>query len=264
MRKSCLYVGQVRHRRFSPRTHQFSYKLFLMYLDLSELTSVFDRFWLWSIEKNNIATFRRKDHLGDTKLPLDTCVRNYIENETGRRPQGPVRLLTHLSYFGLSFNPVSFYYCYDKKDEKLEFIIAEVNNTPWGEQYCYVMDSRDNQSRNNQASDKHYRYFENKRFHVSPFMPMDMQYDWRFSAPGDALSVHMGNYQNDKKIFDATLILKQRRITGQNLSMALLQFPFISLKIVAAIYYEALRLWLKRTPLFNHPKVEAPESVKSS
>ena len=133
MKKSCLYVGQVRHRRFTPKQHQFSYKLFLVYLDLSELTSVFDRFWLWSIEKTNIATFRRKDHLGDKKLPLDTSVRNHIEDETGRRPQGPIRLLTHLSYFGFRFNPVSFYYCYDENDEKLEFIVAEVNNTPWGE-----------------------------------------------------------------------------------------------------------------------------------
>ncbi len=104
MNKSCLYVGQVRQRRFTPKAHQFSYKLFLMYLDLTELPSVFDRFWLWSIEKKNIASFRRKDHLRDKKLPLDISVRNHIEQETGRRPQGPVRLLTHLSYFGVRSN----------------------------------------------------------------------------------------------------------------------------------------------------------------
>jgi len=80
MNKSCLYVGQVRHRRFTPKAHQFSYKLFLMYLDMSELPSVFDRFWLWSIEKANIASFYRKDHLGDKELPLEISVRNHIEN----------------------------------------------------------------------------------------------------------------------------------------------------------------------------------------
>ena len=204
MKKSCLYVGRVRHRRFTPREHKFSYKLFLVYLDLSELPSVFDGHWLWSIEKVNIASFRRSDHLGDKKIPLDISVRDHIETETGRRPEGPIRLLTHLSYFGFRFNPVSFYYCFDKDDTKLEFIVAEVNNTPWGEQYCYVLDSRDNQSDTQQSDDRLHRYFENKRFHVSPFMPMDMQYDWRLSTPGKTLSVHMENHQHDKKVFDAT------------------------------------------------------------
>lgn len=264
MKKSCLYVGQVRHRRFTPKSHQFSYKLFLVYLDLSELPSVFDRFWLWSIEKANVATFRRRDHLGDKSKSLDSSVRDHIEDETGRRPQGPIRLLTHLSYFGFRFNPVSFYYCYDVNDEKLEFIVAEVNNTPWGEQYCYVLDAENNQSKNDQADNRLHRYFENKRFHVSPFMPMDMQYDWRFSTPGEALSVHMENYQHDEKVFDATLKLKQRQITGKNLAMALIQFPFMTMKIVMAIYYQALLIWLKRIPFVNHPKVEAPESVKSA
>jgi DUF1365 family protein len=263
MNKSCLYVGQVRHRRFTPRSHQFSYKLFLVYLDLSELPSVFDRFWLWSIEKANIASFRRKDHLGENRLPLDTSVRDHIEQETGRRPQGPIRLLTHLSYFGFRFNPVSMYYCFDEQDENLEFIVAEVNNTPWGEQYCYVLNSKDNQSQKDSPGNKLHRYFENKRFHVSPFMPMDMQYDWRFSTPDDALSVHMENYQHEQKVFDATLKLKKRDMTSRNLALALFQFPLITMKIVFAIYYQALLLWLKKIPFINHPKVEAPKSVKS-
>ena len=264
MMKSCLYVGQVRHRRFTPKAHQFSYKLFMMYLDLSELPSVFDRFWLWSIEKTNIASFRRKDHLGDKKLPLDISVRNHIEQETGRRPQGSVRLLTHLSYFGFRFNPVSLYYCYDLDGKNIEFIVAEVNNTPWGEQYCYVLDSRDNQSNTDHSDIKFYRYHENKHFHVSPFMPMDIQYDWRFSTPGDLLSVHMENQQHSKKVFDATLKLKKREMTRKNLALALIQFPMITMKIVLAIYYQALLLWLKKIPFVNHPKVEAPESVKSA
>ena len=263
MKKSCLYVGQVRHRRFTPRAHQFSYKLFLVYLDLSELPSAFDGRWLWSVEKANIASFRRRDHLGNSELPLDISVRDHIENETGRRPEGPVRLLTHLSYFGFRFNPVSFYYCFDKDDENLEFIVAEVNNTPWGEQYCYILDSRDNQSSNDKADNRLHRYFEDKRFHVSPFMPIDMQYDWRFSTPGKSLSVHMENYQHDDKVFDATLNLKQRQMTSKNMAMVLVQFPMVTMKVVAAIYYQALRLWLKKIPFINHPNVEAPKSVKS-
>lgn len=257
--KSCLYVGQVRHRRFIPRDHHFSYKLFLVYLDLSELDSIFDRFWLWSVGKKNIASFHREDHLGDKKLPLELSVRNHIEEETGRRPKGAIRLLTHLSYFGFNFNPVSFYYCYDRDDKNIDFIVAEVNNTPWGEQYCYVLDSK-----NNQSDGRIQRYFENKRFHVSPFMPMDMEYDWRFSTPDDSLSVHMSNYQYDKKVFDATLKLNRRAITSHNLALALIQFPMITMKIVLAIYYQAARIWIKKIPFVNHPKLEAPDSVKIS
>jgi DUF1365 family protein len=264
MKNSCLYVGQVRHRRFSPREHQFSYKLFLVYLDLSEMPSVFDRFWLWSIEKVNIANFRRKDHLGDPERPLDVSVRDLIEKETGRRPLGPIRLLTHLSYFGYRFNPVSFYYCYDEDDIELEFIVAEVNNTPWGEQYCYVLDANNTQSMVKTADKQIQRYHVDKRFHVSPFMTMDIDYDWRFSVPGESLSVHMENHQYGNKIFDATLELEQREISSSNLAMALIRFPMVTLKIVIAIYYQALKLWLKKTPFVNHPKDEAPESVKST
>jgi len=261
---SCIYVGRVRHRRFTPAPHQFSYKLFLMYLDLSELPSLFDSFWLWSVERRNIASFRRKFHLGDESTNLDTCVRARIENETGRRPDGPIRLLTHMSYFGFRFNPVSFYYCYDKDDQQIEFIVAEVNNTPWGEQYCYVLDSKNNQAGNGKPVNGVHRYYENKRFHVSPFMPMDMQYDWRFTTPGEALSVHMENYKKGTKVFDATLSLKKREINSQNLALILAQFPLITVKVLAAIYYEALRLIIKKTPFVNHPKKEAPESVNSA
>ena len=262
--KSCLYVGQVRHRRLIPKPHNFNYKLFLMYIDLSEMPTLFDRYWLWSIEKSNIASFRRKDHLGDKNLPLESSVRNHIENETGRRPQGPIRLLTHFSYFGFRFNPVSFYYCYDKEDKNLEFIVAEVNNTPWGEQYCYVLDSKDNLAAADNTNNNFHRYHENKRFHVSPFMPMDMQYEWRFSPPGDSLAVHMENFQEKEKVFDATLKLKKRPISGGNLALALVQFPMVTMTIVFGIYYQALRLWLKKIPFVNHPKDEAPKPVKSA
>ena len=95
-------------------------------------------------------------------------------------------------------------------------------------------------------------------------MPMDMDYDWRFSTPDDSLSAHMENHQHDKKVFDATLKLHRREITSSNLAMALAQFPMITMKIVAAIYYQALLLWLKKIPFVNHSKVEAPKSVKSA
>ena len=162
MSESCLYVGSVRHRRHTPRAHAFRYPLFLAYLDLAELDTVFRGRWLWSARRFALAWFRRRDHLGSPAMPLDQAVRDLVERHSGRRPQGPIRLLTHLRYFGYCFNPVSFYYCFDAQGEQVETVVAEVNNTPWGERHCYVLDG-----------EPRLRYRTSKAMHVSPFMPMD-------------------------------------------------------------------------------------------
>jgi DUF1365 family protein len=254
--KSCIYEGQVRHRRFTPVNHAFSYRMYMMYLDLDELPTVFKSFWFWSSTGFNLAHFRRGDHMGDPREPLIESVRDKVLEQTGERPQGPIRLLTHCRYFGHGFNPVSFYYCYDRADSRVEHIVAEVNNTPWGEQYCYVLGADDN-IRDQAAPGAHLQYRPDKRFHVSPFMPMNMQYDWRFSQPGERLSVHMQNFIDDAKIFDATLDLAYRPINSRNLARVLLRYPVITIKIVAAIYYQALVLFLKRVPFIDHPGSDA-------
>ena len=163
--KSAIYFGRVRHRRMAPVLHEFSYRMFMLYLDLSELPRLFDRRWLWSARGPALARFRREDHFGDPAVPLADSVRDLVARETGVRPAGPIRLLTHLRYFGHVFNPVSFYYCFDKDDSRVETIVAEVNNTPWGEQHCYVLPQSMNAG---QAG--HGRYFPEKVMHVSPFM----------------------------------------------------------------------------------------------
>lgn len=255
---SCLYVGQVRHRRFKPREHAFNYGLFMLYLDLDELPTLFDRYWFWSDRHPTIARFRRSDHLGDAATPLGTAARDLVEQRTGRRPDGPIRLLTHLAYFGYRFNPVSFYYCFEADGHTVQAIIAEINNTPWGEQYCYVLDTR--QSRLSHSVSRHTL---KKEFHVSPFMPMDIEYDWRFSRPEQRLVVHMQSYRQAQKVFDATLKLQQRPINSWQLSRVLCLYPLMTLKVVGAIYFEALRLWLKKIPFFTHPETrEAPEKAE--
>ena len=257
--KSAIYSGQVRHRRTQPRGHTFVYRLFMMYLDLSELDSVFNRRWLWSSRRPALARFRREHHLGDASVALDTAVRELVSDETGTYPQGPIRLLTNLSYFGYCFNPVSFYYCFDATDERLETIVAEVNNTPWGERHCYVLNEEVKLGKSD-----HKRYLPVKRMHVSPFMAMDVEYDWRFSRPAERLSIHMENTENGNKIFDATLDLERTEIGAGSLARVLAIYPLMTFKVIVAIHWQALRLWLKRVPVHDHPGKTTPIERKKA
>ena len=136
---SALYTGRLRHRRFAPRAHQFSYRLFMMYVDLAELDEIFRGRWLWSARRPALAWLRRADYIGDPARSIDTVVRDRIAAQTGTRPAGPIRMLTHLRYFGIGFNPVTFYYCFDAADTRVEAIVAEITNTPWNERHAYVL-----------------------------------------------------------------------------------------------------------------------------
>jgi DUF1365 family protein len=245
---SALYTGWVSHRRRTPRPHSFRYPLFMVWLDLAELERVFEGRWLWGMERRALASFRRADHMGDASVPLERCVRDLVEAETGRRPNGPIRLLTHLRYFGYCFNPVSFYYCYDTADREIAAVVAEVTNTPWGERHCYVLDSSDAEAA---AGAQHWR--GDKRMHVSPFMPMDLQYDWRLSLPGPRLGVHMRCLRGGQAVFDATLSLRRRPLRGLDMAATLWRFPWMTARVVTAIHWQALRLWLKRVPYHAHP-----------
>ena len=246
--ESCIYEGRVRHTRTEPVLHRFGYRMFMMYLDLDELPELFEKRWLWSASRPALARFRRNDHLGAPDEALSDSIRNLVEHETGARPDGPIRLLTNLSYFGYCFNPVSFYYCFNADGETLQTIVAEVNNTPWGERDTYVLpDSMDV----GQHGVK--RFKPKKKMHVSPFMSMDVEYDWCFTAPAERLTVYMANSSSGKRMFDASISLTRTEITGGALASVLARFPFMTAKVVAGIYWQAFRLWLKRCPIYKHP-----------
>ena len=221
-----------------------------MFLDLAELPTLFDIHPLWSYEGFNFASFRRRDHFGEPMIPLDQAIGDLVEDRLGRRPGGPIRLLTHLRYFGHCFNPASFYYCYNSADTGVETIVVEIHNTPWRERHCYVLGADQNEH-----PVKYWRRHQfAKAFHVSPFIDMDIRYDWRFREPQESLQVHMIDYQDGEKLFDASLALQRRAINRSSLNGVLMRYPVMTGKVITLIYWQALRLMLKRTPFFSHPK----------
>ena len=247
--KSCIYKGELYHHRYLPRENKFTYTVFFMFLDLEELEHVFDERWLWSFGRANVANFKRADYLGPTDIPLDQAVRDRVEQKLGERPAGPIRMLTHLRYYGHCFNPVSFYYCYNATDTTVEYIVAEITNTPWLERHSYVLGIKQNLDT---GSGKHFQFA--KAFHVSPFMDMDFLYDWRFEEPGESLRIHMKNFKEDNKFFEAVLTMQRREISGAALAWVLIRFPAMTMKVLSMIYWQAFRLWLKKTPYYDHPK----------
>jgi uncharacterized protein len=246
---SCIYEGLVSHCRFTPHRHYFHYKLYMMYLDLSELPELFKPYLFWSAKMPTLAWFRRKDHVGDHSVPLDETVRTLIKKDAGVEHKGPIRLLTHLRYFGYCMNPVSFYYCWNEADTKLDFIVAEVHNTPWGETHCYVLDNRNNQE---QTMPDPFSF--KKLFHVSPFMDMDQAYEWSLPQPDQNLNVNMNSFEKDEKVFNATMRLVNAPINHYHMARVLFMYPIMTIKVILAIYWQALKLWIKRTPFYSHPK----------
>jgi uncharacterized protein len=246
---SAIYEGVVRHTRFAPHPHEFEYRMTQLYLDLDDIERVFAGRWLWSTERGNIAQFRRTDYLGPAELSLADAVRRRVELATGQRPMGPIRMLTHLRYFGHVFNPVSFYYCFAADGVSLACIVAEITNMPWGERHAYVLPIAAAQA------DSHVLGWSfPKAFHVSPFLPMACDYAWRFTAPAADLGVHMDVMQNGRRQFAATLTLRRRPLNSATLSRVLWRYPLMTARVVGAIHWQAFRLWLKRNPIYDHPQ----------
>ena len=255
---SCLYTGHIRHRRYRPVTNGFRYRIFFVCLDLAELDEVFVGRWLWSVDRVNLAFLRRRDHFGDPALSIDESVRRLVEKRAGRRPEGSVRMVTHLRDFGYCFNPATFYYCYSGDGERLDYIVVEVHNTPWNESHCYVLDMAGGDEQGGLSTHR-----LSKEFHVSPFLPMDIDYRWQFSPPGDALMVRMEDYHQGELCFAAELELKRAAISGLTLANVLIAYPLMTMKVSLAIYWQALRLWIKGAVFHEHPSDPAPNRSKS-
>ncbi|MCH2158951.1 MAG: DUF1365 domain-containing protein [Oleiphilaceae bacterium] len=272
--KSCLYHGHIRHRRFEPISHAFKYSMFMWYLDLDEIDEVTKKLWFFRLGKFGIASFDRSDYFNQSADHQDDDLKQcvikkvnafYTLNQRHAPTIQSVRLLANVRYFGVIFNPVSFYYCFDE-NERLTSILAEITNTPWDERHSYVLPIADGkldyQSFDDavieveQLRETVSRFSFSKAFHVSPFNPMNMEYNWVFKTPGEGLSVHMDNTieRSDasvEKHFDATMGLHKEGLEhGLN---RLLKQPLMTVKVVLGIYWQALKLWIKRSPFYDHP-----------
>jgi uncharacterized protein len=243
---SCIYEGIVTHSRFHPIEHRFQYRLYMLMLDLSELSELVQNQALMASRRWAVRSFLPSDHLAGTG-DLVQQVREKIFSETGNRSTGRIRLLTQLRYFGYYFSPLNLFYVNDSEDCTVEYVLAEVNNTPWGERQLYLL------SEQNRQPGRNLQYVHPKAMHVSPFMGMDMDYHWRLTIPKENLRVHLENWKEKQRLFSAGLIMRRRSLTPGNLRRASWRFPWMTAQIILAIHYQALKLWWKRCPVYVHP-----------
>jgi DUF1365 family protein len=299
---SCFYEGTVVHHRLAPVEHRFRYRLFMTYVDLAELDVLFGRRGLWSTRGPAPMRFRREDFLcarsgassgsgsgsdfgsgsssdsrssakgrGSPAPPLERAVGDLVEAETGRRPSGPIRLLTNFRVLGFGMNPVSFYYCFDGADTRVETLVAEVTNTPWRERHCYV--SSCDEGGAGERGGELGRDLEGgslgdcgagrpvvaKAMHVSPFMPMEMRYRWRIESPGERLELGIENLEGSGRPFQAALSLERRPMSAWQRLRLPLRYPLVPQRVALAIHWQAARLWWKGVPVVAHPKYGATQ-----
>lgn len=271
---SAIYRGSLRHRRFFPKRHEFTYSSTLFYIDLDELPKLFDGVRGWSFDRRNFGSFRRTDFLGDSVVPLKDAVHSEVnklltlDKQNSRHcPDGAVRMLTNLRIFGFCFNPVTLYYLFNRHADRPSMILAQVNNTPWNERHTYLIHCDEKTGKANSHFDK--------KFHVSPFNPLDMEYHWISSVPAENVLVHMENHasmqtkmnqveQYSGCHMDATLTLKRQLWSKSLLQKILWLQPWAAIKVPVAIYWQALRLFIKGVPVYTHQSINPLPAATST
>lgn len=264
-----VFEGIVTHERFKPKSHRLSYKLFYLLIDLDQTEELNNLSPFWSTKRFNLVQFRPKDYMNlgkqsSTNLSLKSSATDVIFKQTKEKFNGKIFLLSNLRYWGYCFNPVSYYFCFDENGS-LQYIIDEVTNTPWKERHHYVHKISETSSQNNTKQSRKLIFNFEKSFHVSPFMPMNMSYKTDYSLSNEKILIHMDLFEKTEKetsnntannltrVFFATLNLRSKPLTKTTASLLPFKFPFQCSKIIISIYWQALKLWIKRVPFFSHP-----------
>jgi uncharacterized protein len=241
--ESSLYTGAITHRRFIPKSHGFSYPFFMYYLKLDEIEKIPSIGRLFSTTKWAFNRFFRPDYYGDSSQPLHVAIKRRMAEITGEEVKGPVYGLMNMRTLGLYFSPVNFYYGFNE-DLNFTHFLAEVSNIPWNERYQYA----------HFVEDGNYTPTEPKQFKVSPFNPVNQQYTWSIQPPGEAIGVELGVNDERGLVFEASLALKREPLSKKTLQKQLFKKPVMTASIVAGIYWQALRLYLKQIPYIPYEK----------
>ncbi|HXC05943.1 MAG TPA: DUF1365 domain-containing protein [Bacteroidia bacterium] len=241
--KSCLYKARVMHHRLEPKKHSFHYNVFMFYLCLEELDQL--RLKLMSRNRFNLFTFKDKEHLqlprenpDTSKTIREQIVRYLSENGISEAP-ARIMLLTNLSTLGYNFNPVSFYFCFDEQNQPI-CSIAEISNT-FREMKPYLI-------LNKTEEGKIFQLDTPKNFYVSPFFDHDTRFQFNLHIPSEKLNIRVDDLQDDRKIFISTLTGTQKPLTDSNLLRYFCSIPFITLKVITLIHWNAMLLWMKKIP----------------
>lgn len=245
---SAIYEGVVQHERTKPARHRFRYRVYQTLLDLDELPELERRIPFFSHNRANLVSFFDTDHMGDEPRPVREKLARWLAAR-GVRVTGRVFTLTNLRVLGYTFNPVTYHYVNDAR-ERLDCVVAEIHNT-FGESYAYLL------TRRADAGEEIRTGSIPKVFHISPFISMDASYEWTLTPPGDTLRVHIDEKENGEPFFTASFAARRRPLTAGTLARALLAHPHMPLHVITSIHWQALKLWLKRVPVFHKPEPPA-------
>ena len=234
------------HRRLRPRVHKLRYRMFSLLLDLDEIDALAGRLRLFSRRKFNVFGFTDADHLDGSATPLKAQIAARMAKAAIDWDHGPVRVLTMPRVLGFAFNPVSVWFVHHRSGA-LAAVLYEVRNT-FGERHEYLLPVAPAD-----AGKPAVRQSTTKAFHVSPFMAMDMRYDFRVSPPGERVAIGITGSDATGPLIVAVHTAGRRALTDAALARVFVTHPLLTVKVVVGILWEAAKLWIKHVPVHRHP-----------